>query len=118
MAKFANTSALDLNADVYSDDEDDTSSGSDAEDSNNSARYQDSDNDDDSNSGGADMRIPPGVRFTASGKAVFDPDTSLSDASSDFDLAEFDEQAPTSDAAKTGETSSANAETADRKSVV
>ena len=41
MAKFANTSVLDVNADVYSDDEDDTSSGSDAEDSDDSARYQD-----------------------------------------------------------------------------
>ena len=42
MAKFANTSALDMNADVYSDEEDDTSSGSDAEDSDDSARYEDS----------------------------------------------------------------------------
>ena len=54
MAKFADTAALDLNGDVYSDDEDDSSSGSDAEDSNDSARYQDSHNDDDGDSDGAD----------------------------------------------------------------
>ena len=48
----------------------------------------------------------PWVRFTASGKAVL-ADTSSSDASLDSYLAEFDEQAPSSDAAKTGETSSA-----------
>ena len=112
MAKFANTANLDLNADVYSDAED-SSSGSDVAGSDDSARYQDSDNDDDDgDSDGADRRIPPGVRFIASGKAVFDPDTSSSDASLDSDLAEFDEQAPTSDAAKTGETSSAKADAA------
>ena len=33
MAKFANTSDVDVNADVYLDEENDTSSGSDAEDS-------------------------------------------------------------------------------------
>ena len=92
MAKFANTSALDVNADVYSDEEEDTPSGSDAEESEDSdARYEDSYDADDGNSGGADGRVPYGVRFSASGEAIFDPDMSSSDASSDFDQDEFDE---------------------------
>ena len=53
------------------------------------------------NSDGGDRRVPPRVRFTGSGKAIF-ADTSSSDSSSDSGLAEFDEQAPTADAAKTG----------------
>ena len=111
MAKFSNTSALDVNANVYSDEENDTSSGSDAEDSNSSARYEYSDDDDVDDLGGDDTRVPHGVPFSASGKAMFEPDTTPSDASLDSDLDVFDEQVPAPDAAKTGETSSTNAET-------
>ena len=90
MAKFANTSELDLDADVYSDAED-TASGSDAADSDDLANYQDSgDDDNDADSDGDDRRIPPGVCFTASGKAIL-ADTSSYDACSDSGLAEFDE---------------------------
>ena len=55
MAKFANNSLLDVNADVYCDEENATSSGSDAEETNSSeARYGDSDGDDGGDSGGVD----------------------------------------------------------------
>ena len=55
MAKFANTSILDVNADVYSDEENNSSSGSDAKATDSSeARYKDSDSCDGDDSGGAD----------------------------------------------------------------
>ena len=80
MAKYANTSELDLEADVYSDPED-AAFRSDAADSGDSGNSQDSNDDgDDADSDGGDRRIPPGVRFTGSGKAIF-ADTSLSDSS-------------------------------------
>ena len=109
MAKYASTSELDLDAEVYSDAEE-AASGSDAADSDDSGNSQDSgDDDDDADSDGGDRRILPGVRFTGSGEAIF-ADTSSSDSSSDSGLAEFDEQAPSTDVAKTGETSTVNVE--------
>ena len=105
MASYANTSTLDANAEAYSDAEE-AASGSDAAESEDSGDYHDSgdDDDDDDDSDGGERRIPPGVRFTGFSKAIF-ADTSSSDASSDSGLAEFDEQAPTTDTAKTGASS-------------
>ena len=103
MAKYANTSVLDYDAEVYSDAEG-AASGSEAAESEDSGNYQDSSNegdDDDDDSDRGERRIPAGVRFTGSSKAIF-ADTSSSDAYSDSGLAEFDEQAPTANAAKTG----------------
>ena len=109
MAKYASTSEFDLDAEVYSDAEE-AASGSDAAESDDSGDSEDSgDDDDDADSDGDDRRIPPGVCFTASGKAIL-ANTSSSDSSSDSGLAEFGEQAPSIDAAKIGETSSVNAE--------
>ena len=113
MAKFANTSLLDVNAEVYSDEENASSSGSVAEESDSSeVRYGDLDGDDGGDSAAPEVRAPiiNRIQFSVSGKPIFEPDTPPSDASSDFDLADFDEQAPAPDAAKTGEASSANAE--------
>ena len=109
MAQYANTAVLDLDAEVYQDEE--AASESEATESQDSGNYQnsgddDDDEDDDGGSDGGDRRIPAGVRFTKSGKEYF-ADSSSSDVASDFGLLEFDEQA-TSDVAKTG----------DRKSVV
>ena len=102
MASYANTSLLDANAEAYSDGEE-AASGSEAAESEDSGDYHDTgdDDDDDDDSDGGERRVPAGVRFTGSGKAIF-ADTSSSDASSDSGLAEFDEQAVTADAANTG----------------
>ena len=101
MAKYANTSMLDREAEVYSDAKEGASE-SEAAESEDSGNYQDSgdEDDDDDDSDGGERRIPAGVRFTGSGKEFF-ADTSSSDASSDSGLAEFDEQETTSDVAKT-----------------
>ena len=102
MAQYANTAVLDLEAEVYQDEE--AASGSEVAESQDSGNYQNSDDDDDDEddndgSDGGDRRIPAGVRFTKSGKA-YSADSS-SYVASDFGLLELDEQA-TSDAAKTG----------------
>ena len=103
MAQYANTSELDYDAEVYPYAEEEASE-SEAAETEDSGNYQDSgDEDDDDDSEGGDRRVPAGVRFTRSGKEYF-ADTSSSDASSDSGLAEFDEQANSSDAAKTGAT--------------
>ena len=103
MAQYANTAVLDLDAEVYQDEE--VASESEATESQDSGNYQnsgddDDDEDDDGGSDGGDRRIPAGVRFTKSGKAYLG-DSSSSDVASDFGLLELDEQA-TSDTAKTG----------------
>ena len=102
MAQYANTAVLDLEAEVYQDE--DVASESEATESQDSGNYQNSDDDDDEDddggSGGGDRRIPAGVRFTKSGKA-YSADSSSSYVASDFGLLELDEQA-TADTAKTG----------------
>ena len=106
MAKFANTSHLDVDAETYSDEENTTLSGSDAKESDSSdERYGDSDGDDAGDSAATNVRAPQlnRVRFSASGKAIFEPVTPLSDASSAFDSADFEEQAQAPDAAKASE---------------
>ena len=73
MAKYANTSTLDHDAEVYSDTEG-AASGSEAAESGDSGNYQDSSSegdDDDDESDGGERRIPAVVRFTGSGKAIF-----------------------------------------------
>ena len=107
MAQYANTAVLDLEAEVYQDEE--AASESEATESQDSGNYHDSgddDDDEDDNDGsdGGDRRIPAGVRFTKSGKA-YSADSSSSDVASDFGLLELDEQA-TSDTAKTSKAAS------------
>ena len=59
MAKFTNTSLLDVDAETYYDEENVMPSGSDAEESDSSeARYGDSDGDDAGDSATADVRAP------------------------------------------------------------
>ena len=90
MAQYANTAVLDLEAEVYQDE--DVASESEATESQDSGNYHDSGDDDDDEgddggSDGGDRRIPAGVRFTKSGKA-YSADSSSSYVASDFGLLE------------------------------
>ena len=81
MAEFANTTHLDMEATVYSDEEAEEQSGSDAKESDDSSnqQYAESDGEEAGDSAEAGAQAPiqiTWVRFSASGKTIIEQDTS------------------------------------------
>ena len=95
MAEFANTTHLDLDAPMYSDEENTMPYGSDAEESDgiSNPQYAESDGEEAGDSAGVGVVAPQlnRVRFSASGKAIIEPIIPPSDESSAFDSVDIEE---------------------------